>query len=93
MDTNHSYAECAPHDPRPRTPDFTLPDGAWDTHAHVCGAIQTYPLVHNRLYNPPVASVTDYLHMLDTLGLDRGDRKSTRLNSSHTDISRMPSSA
>jgi predicted TIM-barrel fold metal-dependent hydrolase len=29
-------------------------------------------LVSNRLYNPPVASVTDYLHMLDTLGLDRG---------------------
>ena len=26
-------------------------------------------------------------------GQDRGDRKSTRLNSSHTDISRMPSSA
>ena len=26
-------------------------------------------------------------------GLDDGDRKSTRLNSSHTDISRMPSSA
>ena len=72
MDTNHSYAECAPHDPRPRTPDFTLPDGAWDTHAHVCGPVQTYPLVSNRLYNPPVASVTDYLHMLDTLGLDRG---------------------
>ena len=27
------------------------------------------------------------------LGTYRGDRKSTRLNSSHTDISRMPSSA
>ena len=27
------------------------------------------------------------------LGLDPEDRKSTRLNSSHTDISRMPSSA
>ena len=27
------------------------------------------------------------------LGLTAGDRKSTRLNSSHTDISRMPSSA
>ena len=26
-------------------------------------------------------------------GIDAGDRKSTRLNSSHTDISRMPSSA
>ena len=27
------------------------------------------------------------------LGIRMGDRKSTRLNSSHTDISRMPSSA
>ena len=30
---------------------------------------------------------------LKKLGLDPADRKSTRLNSSHTDISRMPSSA
>ena len=30
---------------------------------------------------------------LSQLGLDKLDRKSTRLNSSHTDISRMPSSA
>jgi predicted TIM-barrel fold metal-dependent hydrolase len=28
--------------------------------------------VANRLYNPPVASVTEYLHMLDTLGVERG---------------------
>ena len=27
------------------------------------------------------------------IGLNEADRKSTRLNSSHTDISRMPSSA
>ena len=27
------------------------------------------------------------------IGAAKGDRKSTRLNSSHTDISRMPSSA
>ena len=30
---------------------------------------------------------------LAELLLGKGDRKSTRLNSSHTDISRMPSSA
>ena len=29
----------------------------------------------------------------DVVGLKKEDRKSTRLNSSHTDISRMPSSA
>ena len=32
--------------------------------------------------------------LVDTIGIPlTGDRKSTRLNSSHTDISRMPSSA
>ena len=34
------------------------------------------------------------INIVDTPGhADFGDRKSTRLNSSHTDISRMPSSA
>ena len=38
-----------------------------------------------------IAAVRDYA---EELGLDEiPDRKSTRLNSSHTDISRMPSSA
>ena len=33
-------------------------------------------------------------HLVDEIIIvDTGDRKSTRLNSSHTDISRMPSSA
>ena len=36
----------------------------------------------------------DSLHLLGVLFTQTGrDRKSTRLNSSHTDISRMPSSA
>ena len=33
------------------------------------------------------------IYDLKELNGQRGDRKSTRLNSSHTDISRMPSSA
>ena len=48
-----------------------LPAGACDTHAHVCGPTAIYPLVPNRLYNPPEASLADYRHMLDTLGIER----------------------
>jgi len=65
------YAECASHDPQPRPALMPLPLGACDTHAHVCGPQSQYPWVANRLYNPPVASLADYRHMLDTLGFDR----------------------
>jgi 2-pyrone-4,6-dicarboxylate lactonase len=65
------YAECASHDPHPRPARLPLPAGACDTHAHVCGPQTQYPLVANRLYNPPVASWADYRHMLDTLGFER----------------------
>ncbi len=65
------YAECASHDPNPRAPSLRLPAGACDTHAHVCGPQSQYPLVANRLYNPPVASHSEYRHMLDTLGIER----------------------
>jgi 2-pyrone-4,6-dicarboxylate lactonase len=65
------YAECESHDPHPRSPQVKLPAGACDTHAHVCGPIAHYPLVPNRLYNPPEASLADYRHMLDTLGIER----------------------
>ena len=41
-------------------------------HAHVCGPREQFPLVENRLYNPPQASLSDYRHMLDTLGIERG---------------------
>jgi predicted TIM-barrel fold metal-dependent hydrolase len=72
MTMTNDYAECAPHDPQPRPSRLPLPAGAWDTHAHVCGDMARYPLVANRLYNPPLASLSDYLHMLDTLGLTHG---------------------
>ena len=46
--------------------------------------------------NSPGGSVTAGMAIYDTMQFvnnDVADRKSTRLNSSHTDISRMPSSA
>ena len=45
---------------------------ACDVHAHVCGPRNLFPLVENRLYNPPEASVQEYLLMLDALGIARG---------------------
>jgi len=48
-----------------------LPKNSCDVHAHVCGPRDRYPLVANRLYNPPVASLEDYRQMLDKLGIDR----------------------
>ena len=66
-----TYVECEPHDPHPRQPHQSLPRGACDTHAHVCGSATDYPLVANRLYNPPVATLAEYRHMLDTLGIER----------------------
>ena len=43
--------------------------------------------------NFPNQTITGYIYRLDKKNITIGDRKSTRLNSSHTDISRMPSSA
>lgn len=63
--------ECPPHDPAPRPARVRLPAHACDAHAHVCGPRSEFPLVPNRLYNPPEASLAEYRHMLDTLGLER----------------------
>ena len=40
-----------------------------------------------------IINETEYNHLLQKVNSCKADRKSTRLNSSHTDISRMPSSA
>lgn len=69
---NDSIAECAPHDHNPVKPRFTPPPHSCDVHAHVCGPYDHYPLLPERLYNPPLASVQDYVGMLDALGIERG---------------------
>ena len=64
--------ECGPHDPLPKRPRLLPPALACDVHAHVCGPRNIFPLVENRLYNPPEASGEEYIGMLDALGLTRG---------------------
>ncbi|MFQ3789974.1 amidohydrolase family protein [Halomonas sp. A29] len=63
---------CAAADPAPRTPDFTVPPGAVDCHAHVFGPQNRYPYHPERTYTPPDASLVDYLALHRTLGIERG---------------------
>ena len=47
-------------------------DGAWDCHAHIIGDPARYPLAAGRSYDPPRASLEEYLAMLDRRGITRG---------------------
>ena len=46
--------------------------GATDCHAHVFGPQQRFPYVANTSYIAPDAVTTDYVHMLENNGCDRG---------------------
>lgn len=64
--------ECAPMDPLPKAPHFLVPAGAVDCHAHVFGPSSKYPFHPGRTYTPPDASLEEYLHLHQTLGIQRG---------------------
>lgn len=59
-----------PH-PNPRKPRHALPPGSTDCHCHVFADPQKYPLVEHRSYTPPHVPLSDYLHMCETVGLER----------------------
>ena len=71
-DVSKTLPDCGPHDPLPKRPRLLPPALACDVHANVCGPRHLFPLVENRLYNPPEASGEEYIGMLDALGLTRG---------------------
>ncbi len=62
---------CAAPDPAPRKPKITLPPGATDTHAHICGPKSQYAYFSERVYTPPDCLLPAYSHMLATLGVER----------------------
>jgi predicted TIM-barrel fold metal-dependent hydrolase len=62
---------CPPPDPNPRTPRYKAPANACDCHAHVIGPAARYPFVADRSYTPPDALLSDYLHMLRVIGIQR----------------------
>jgi predicted TIM-barrel fold metal-dependent hydrolase len=54
-----------------RTPDYVAPAGACDSHFHIFGPYDRFPLSAARGYTPPEALVADYLRMRTTLRLSR----------------------
>jgi predicted TIM-barrel fold metal-dependent hydrolase len=63
--------ECAGPDFNPRSPKRGLPRRACDTHAHIMGPKASIAYSPARIYTPPDCLLSDYLHMLDTLGVER----------------------
>ncbi len=58
--------------PIPATkPRLQAPPGACDTHAHVLGPYDRFPLNDDRSYTAPEAPLEDFLVLLRTLGLER----------------------
>ncbi len=45
--------------------------GTTDTHFHIFGPTDKYPLSPKRMYDPPLATVADYHAMATTLGIER----------------------
>lgn len=60
-----------PHpDPHPPTA-LTLPPGAWDTHCHLFGPFDRFPLPAGRRYTPAESSLNTYVRMQERVGLSR----------------------
>lgn len=52
-------------------PREKAPPGTCDSHFHIFGPYDTFPLAPTRGYDPPPALVPAYLAMADTLGIQR----------------------
>jgi 2-pyrone-4,6-dicarboxylate lactonase len=62
---------CQPPDPNPKKPEITPPPGSVDTHAHIYGPFDRFPLAHPRNYTPHPLGFETYCRVLDALGIDR----------------------
>ncbi len=58
-------------DPNTRAPNWVLPKGACDTHAHVFGPPDLFPYADKRRYTPPAAPIEHYMNMQAITGLSR----------------------
>ena len=54
-----------------RRPTWQPPDGTTDCHMHVFGPFDRHPLVPDRSYTPPEASLEMYRSVCDALGIGR----------------------
>ena len=64
--------QVKPPHPTPHAPRFKLPAGACDTHLHIYGPFDRYPLAAERGYDPdPHSTLDHYLQSHRTIGLER----------------------
>jgi 2-pyrone-4,6-dicarboxylate lactonase len=54
-----------------RKPAFLLPRGACDTHVHIWGPFERFPLAKGAPYTPPERTSEDLLALHERLGVDR----------------------
>lgn len=62
---------CQPPDANPTIPKIAPPPGAVDTHAHIYGPFDRFPLSETRGYTPPDCRFETYCGLLAALGIDR----------------------
>jgi 2-pyrone-4,6-dicarboxylate lactonase len=62
---------CPPPDPNPHPPNFEMPAGSTDSHAHVFGPESRYPYQENRSYTPRDLPLSELRAMHKTLGIER----------------------
>ena len=64
-------AKPCPGPGQPSAPAYRLPRNTCDTHVHVVGPFDRYPLVEKRMYTPPEATAEDLGNYLRTSRIDR----------------------
>lgn len=83
---------------RATSPTLPLPAGAWDTHAHVFGPFDRYPVAADSRYQPPLAPREAHAAMLAAAGFSRavlvhasanGDDNRGTLDAVHADPARL----
>lgn len=67
----HDIPMCMAPDPNTRTPAFTPPPNACDSHCHIFGPADQYPFAPERSYTPPDSGLEKFKALQNTLGLGR----------------------
>ena len=62
---------CAPANAVTHPPRIRAPEGSCDSHFHIFGPYDRWPMSETRPYTPPPALISHYLDMAQTLGLTR----------------------